>query len=137
MVTKVKLSVSQHPLDASNNTVQPGGEILPVGAGLSFNATTPLANTITFDDSVSGAISQTTNVFATLRKLAAGVLANIKFQVPIYIQATECGVFAGAGSPEGVVTANPGSLYLNTSGGASTSLYVKQAGVAATGWVGK
>jgi hypothetical protein len=43
----------------------------------------------------------------------------------------------GAGSPEGVVTAPPGSLYLNTSGGAGTSLYVKESGSGNTGWVGK
>lgn len=43
----------------------------------------------------------------------------------------------GAGSPEGVVTADPGVLYLNTSGGASTTLYVKESGVGNTGWVAK
>lgn len=44
----------------------------------------------------------------------------------------------GSGSPEGVVTANPGSLYLNLSGGANTSLFVKESGTATnTGWVGK
>ncbi len=44
----------------------------------------------------------------------------------------------GEGSPEGVVTANPGSLYLNFSGGAGTTLYVKQSGIQTnTGWVGK
>lgn len=46
-------------------------------------------------------------------------------------------ITSGAGSPEGVVSAPPGSLYLNTSGGASTSLYVKQSGTGATGWAGK
>jgi hypothetical protein len=46
-------------------------------------------------------------------------------------------VRTGTGSPEGVVTANMGSLYLNLSGGASTTLYVKQTGAGNTGWVGK
>ena len=46
-------------------------------------------------------------------------------------------VKTGTGSPEGVVTANMGSLYLNLSGGASTTLYVKQTGAGNTGWVGK
>jgi hypothetical protein len=41
---------------------------------------------------------------------------------------------AGAGSPEGAVTAPVGSLYSNTSGGASTSLYVKESGTGNTGW---
>lgn len=43
----------------------------------------------------------------------------------------------GAGSPEGVVTAAVGSLYTNTSGGASTTLYVKESGTGNTGWVAK
>ena len=44
---------------------------------------------------------------------------------------------SGAGSPNGVVTAPPGSLYLNSSGGAGTTLYVKESGTGNTGWVGK
>ena len=48
------------------------------------------------------------------------------------------GVLQGTGSPEGVVYANIGVLYVNLSGGAGTTLYVKQANNAApTGWVGK
>ena len=46
-------------------------------------------------------------------------------------------ISVGSGSPEGVVTANPGSLYLNLSGGANTSLYVKESGTSNTGWAGK
>jgi hypothetical protein len=44
---------------------------------------------------------------------------------------------SGTGSPEGVVTAPPGSLYMNSSGGANTSLYVKESGIGNTGWVAK
>jgi hypothetical protein len=43
----------------------------------------------------------------------------------------------GAGSPEGVVTAVPGSLYTNNVGGAGTTLYVKETGTGNTGWVAK
>lgn len=43
----------------------------------------------------------------------------------------------GVGSPEGVVTAPIGSLYSNTSGGGSTTLYVKTAGAGNTGWTAK
>lgn len=43
----------------------------------------------------------------------------------------------GAGSPEGVITAPPGSLYSNTSGGAGTTLYVKETGTGNTGWAAK
>jgi len=47
-------------------------------------------------------------------------------------------VRAGAGSPEGVVVGSPGDLYLNTNGGAGTTLWVKESGSATnTGWISK
>jgi len=46
-------------------------------------------------------------------------------------------IIHGTGSPEAVVTANIGSLYLRTDGGSSTTLYVKESGTGNTGWVGK
>lgn len=47
-------------------------------------------------------------------------------------------ISSGVGSPEGVLVGSPGDLYMNTSGGANTSLYVKESGVATnTGWVAK
>lgn len=45
---------------------------------------------------------------------------------------TELSIKRGAGSPEGVVTANPGSIYLNSSGGPP---YYKNTGTGNTGWV--
>ena len=46
-------------------------------------------------------------------------------------------VMAGNGTPEGVVTANVGSLFLRQNGGAGTTLYVKESGAGNTGWVAK
>jgi hypothetical protein len=46
-------------------------------------------------------------------------------------------ITSGTGSPEGVVTAPIGSLFLNLSGGASTTLYVKTSGAGNTGWTAK
>ena len=47
-------------------------------------------------------------------------------------------VRGGAGSPQGVVTADPGTLYLRSDGGPGTTLYVKESGVGTnTGWVAK
>lgn len=45
------------------------------------------------------------------------------------------GIFFGSGSPEGVVTAAIGSLFLNQTTGSGQVLYVKQTGVGNTGWV--
>ncbi|HLX64565.1 MAG TPA: hypothetical protein VKX17_25050 [Planctomycetota bacterium] len=47
-------------------------------------------------------------------------------------------VYSGAGDPNNSVTGNPGDMYLNTSGGALTTLYIKESGSGTnTGWVGK
>ena len=43
----------------------------------------------------------------------------------------------GNGSPEGNVTAGPGSLYQRSGGGSGTALYVKESGTGNTGWVAK
>lgn len=60
------------------------------------------------------------------------------FRLPLRVQNTVAGLYGGAGSPAGVVAAPVGSLYLNTSGGASTTLYVKESGANGnSGWVGK
>jgi hypothetical protein len=47
-------------------------------------------------------------------------------------------VFVGEGSPESVVVADTGSVYLRTDGGTSTTLYIKTADAGlATGWTAK
>jgi hypothetical protein len=46
-------------------------------------------------------------------------------------------VLSGTGTPEGAVTAPVGTLFLRTNGGAATTLYVKESGAGATGWVAK
>ena len=44
---------------------------------------------------------------------------------------------AGAGAPEGVITANVGSTYRQTDGGTLTSFWVKESGTGNTGWASK
>jgi len=46
-------------------------------------------------------------------------------------------ISGGAGTPEGVVTAVVGSMYLRTDGGAGTTLYIKETGTGNTGWTAK
>jgi hypothetical protein len=46
-------------------------------------------------------------------------------------------IFRGTGSPEGVVTASVGTLYLRLDGSTSTTLYVKTSGTGNTGWTAK
>lgn len=44
---------------------------------------------------------------------------------------------SGTGSPEGIVTANVGTIYLRSDGGAGSVLYVKESGNGNTGWIAK
>jgi hypothetical protein len=46
-------------------------------------------------------------------------------------------ISSGAGSPEGVVTAPKGSVFLRSDGGAGTSVYIKENGSDASGWAAK
>lgn len=46
-------------------------------------------------------------------------------------------IFVCTGTPEGAITAPIGSLALNVSGGASTTLYVKTSTAGNTGWTAK
>lgn len=46
-------------------------------------------------------------------------------------------ITAYEGNPNGNVAAPPGSICLNTSGGAGSSIYVKESGTGNTGWVAK
>lgn len=43
----------------------------------------------------------------------------------------------GAGSPEGSVSATPGKIYLNLTGGAGETLWVKETGNESVGWTRK
>lgn len=44
-------------------------------------------------------------------------------------------VLSGSGSPEGVLTADPLTLYMDTAGTAGNILYIKKTGTGNTGWI--
>ena len=48
---------------------------------------------------------------------------------------TLVGIYRGAGTPEGAVTAPIGSIYQRSDGGANTAVYRKESGAGNTGWV--
>lgn len=54
-----------------------------------------------------------------------------------YSRRTLTNIMSGTGSPEGIVTADVGTLYTRDDGGAGTTLYVKESGTGNTGWVAK
>ena len=61
---------------------------------------------------------------------------DIRLSRQIVLGSTVTYTTSGA-SPEGVQTANVGSIHTNTAGGASTTLYVKTSGSGNTGWTAK
>lgn len=80
-------------------------------------------------------------LFAAYRRdtLAGGMLTDPSTAKIIFMTDATNNVFvaAGTGTPESVVTAGPGSLFLRSDGGASTTLYVKTSGTGNTGWTAK
>jgi hypothetical protein len=54
----------------------------------------------------------------------------------VYTMLGRAKVFANTGTPEAVITAPAGSLYMNLNGGVGTTIYAKGSGSGNTGWVG-
>ncbi len=44
-------------------------------------------------------------------------------------------IYSGFGTPEGEITAGVGSMYMRKDGGSDTTIYKKESGTGATGWV--
>jgi hypothetical protein len=121
-------------VDNAGKTYVGGTLELPNYGSLTFGGMTPTANGIGFTPSADAWISVGSTPWIMLNQTTS----RVQFWKPIAINSyANIIVTAGAGSPEGVVTASPGSLYLNASGGAGTTLYVKESGGGNTGWVGK
>jgi hypothetical protein len=56
----------------------------------------------------------------------------------ILVQLGPINLFIGSGSPAGVVIGSPPDIYLNSLGGAGTTIYIKESGSStAAGWAGK
>jgi len=114
-----------------------------IGAATTLSTTSPLAGgglvssslTLTLDQTaLSIRQTQVQNLAYTL-SLKANLASPALTGAPTI---NGVAIRTGAGSPNTVVTGNIGDLYLNTTGGASTTLYVKESGAGTnTGWVGK
>ena len=78
----------------------------------------------------------TTATTEKLRVGPSGVTA-INGRINVGNQATGPRIVGGTGSPEGIVSAPKGSLYLRSDGGPATSQYTKESGTGNTGWVAK
>ena len=131
MVTKVKGIVSQIQLDTASNAVLPAGLIVPDTFGISLDGTVPVGNQVNMSNLTEAKLSVGGVVIAKFQQTL------MKWLMPQFIMNTSAAIYAGSGSPNTVVTASPGSVYLNQSGGANVTLYIKESGVGNTGWVAK
>jgi hypothetical protein len=92
--------------------------------GVAFSSAVP--GGVTGDDAIISTYSST--------GVSAGVWRNrfqVRNQADEIVIGGSFGIAWGVGSPEGVKSATPGWLYVDTGG----ALYVKQSGAGATGWV--
>ena len=110
------LGISYSP-GSSNLSVYRNGARLQVG--LDYTETTATTITLTFDPNDSDTFVFITNTYTSTTSDVTGI------------------VNQGSGSPEGVLTASVGAMYLRSDGGASTTLCIKESGTGNTGWVGK
>ncbi len=62
--------------------------------------------------------------------------ATVGLEYSVVNQSSNIRIQYGTATPEASITAGIGSLFINKSGGAGTTLYVKQTGTGNTGWAG-
>ena len=76
--------------------------------------------------------------FSSLRLFFTSLMNIVQTRdTPVDVQLTGAKIYSGSGTPEGVITAIVGSLFLRLDGGAVTTLYVKTTGIGNTGWTAK
>jgi hypothetical protein len=118
----------------TNTLITPGHLKVAGQAAAEFGSNVRLRNNVALqgrnvaDSSWLGLIQLTTGDLARIPRTTTidGTLS---------VAATAAIISSGTGSPEGVLTAPVGSIFLRTD--AATSLYVKQTGAGNTGWVAK
>lgn len=117
----------------ANNTID--GEYTHKFKGLSIVGSSSATQTFTTSAGVLGTILvDNTNGRLKIRGLNGVRLADTG---DLTVGNGLAQVFSGTGSPQSVVTATVGALYLRVDGGAGTCLYIKESGTGSTGWVAK
>lgn len=132
--TDIDLSGGQRAISSSTGYILLTTNYLGTFTGLRFGGTgvgNPMIKRV--GDSLEVV---TANDVGTYANFACAIFSSISGRVNMSA-AGSFGIRSGAGSPEGVIIATPGSIYLRTDGDAMTSLYVKGSGTGNTGWVAK
>jgi len=103
-------------------------------------------NGISFEKAPSGSVTREINFLSGVGVIQTAGTPVLTFsgtsvilnQDILHFTSGSLQVIAGTGDPENNVTANIGSLFLRSDGGADSTLYVKESGNGAnTGWVAK
>lgn len=136
--TMVLLTAAQSLTNKKLGSLTTNGLVTTSGADGTLSVTVPAANVLTFLATPSSA----NLAAAVIDETGTGVLVfgtsptfTTDLTTPKVIWTTSVFDSSGSGSPEGVVTANIGSTFRRTNGGASTTFYVKESGTGNTGWV--
>jgi hypothetical protein len=94
---------------------------------------------VRFEDAGAGAFTGRVNWAGNASDGATGVFNQVGTTVipTVGFNASTLGpnLFMGTGSPEGVVTARIGSMYLRTDGGTNAAVYYKESGTGTAGWI--
>ncbi len=111
---------------------------LDIDRNLDVVGSTTMGGSLVLDDTllVAGTVDADGDLNVALDLTVSGdadVLGKIDVGDNIIIDGA-ASIEHGVGSPESAVTANPGSIYLNESGGTGTTVYLKESGVGNTGW---
>lgn len=81
--------------------------------------------------------AEVTNTNALILTRSGMALTSADLRVARLILSSGPSINVGNPSPEGAVTASPGSIYMRTAASAGVSFYVKESGTGNTGWVAK
>jgi hypothetical protein len=93
-----------------------------------------------FDEGNAITTNMATMSFARFRRAVDSTpvtLLDLKADGSLRMGPAQVTFTTGTGTPEGVVTAPVGSLFMRTDGAATTTLYVKTSGTGNTGWTAK
>jgi hypothetical protein len=67
-------------------------------------------------------------------QIVSGINASSTVSAPSLEIAGGLKILSGGGTPNGSITAPPGSIYLNVNGGSGGTMWVKTSGTGNTGW---
>jgi hypothetical protein len=110
----------------------PGGVVnLPDNA-----ASYVVIDTATMQADVEADLNNTTALYLDYFIANHGQITKVVRIITQVLTTGDSGVSAGIGSPEGIVSARPGSMYTDITNPADPHTYVKGAGTGNTGWVG-